>query len=93
MADVSRLPGAAQEHWVWQHRGRCRTLGVSLFFGADGERGSRREEREQEAKRICAGCPVLEPCRSHALRVREPYGIWGGLTEHEREQLYRRWAS
>ena len=27
-------------------------------------------------------------CRSHALEVREPYGVWGGLTEAEREDLY-----
>jgi WhiB family transcriptional regulator, redox-sensing transcriptional regulator len=93
MADVSRLPGAAEVHWTWQHRARCLTVGPALFFGPDRERGARREEREREAKRICADCPVLEPCRSHALRVREPYGIWGGLTELERERRYRRAAS
>jgi WhiB family redox-sensing transcriptional regulator len=26
-------------------------------------------------------------CREHALAVREPYGVWGGLSEHEREEL------
>jgi WhiB family redox-sensing transcriptional regulator len=28
-------------------------------------------------------------CREHALKVREPYGVWGGLTEEEREQVLR----
>jgi WhiB family transcriptional regulator, redox-sensing transcriptional regulator len=30
----------------------------------------------------------MRACRSHALEVREPYGVWGGLTEAERESLY-----
>jgi WhiB family redox-sensing transcriptional regulator len=31
---------------------------------------------------------VLRQCREHALAVREPYGVWGGLTEDEREAIY-----
>jgi WhiB family transcriptional regulator, redox-sensing transcriptional regulator len=30
------------------------------------------------AKRICAGCPVLEPCLDGALARKEPLGVWGG---------------
>ncbi len=26
----------------------------------------------------------MTECRAHALRVQEPYGTWGGLTEAER---------
>ncbi|GDY83732.1 hypothetical protein SAVCW2_29310 [Streptomyces avermitilis] len=29
-------------------------------------------------------------CAAHALAVREPYGVWGGLTEDEREELMGR---
>lgn len=32
----------------------------------------------------------MAECRSHALAVREPYGVWGGLTEEEREAVYQR---
>jgi WhiB family redox-sensing transcriptional regulator len=28
-------------------------------------------------------------CRRHALAVHEPYGIWGGLSESERENLIK----
>jgi hypothetical protein len=35
----------------------------------------------------CAHCPALEQCRAQALAVREPYGVWGGLTPAEREAL------
>jgi len=31
-----------------------------------------------EAKRICATCPVAEPCLEGALQRREPWGVWGG---------------
>ncbi|HEX4903329.1 MAG TPA: WhiB family transcriptional regulator [Acidimicrobiales bacterium] len=31
-----------------------------------------------DAKRICAGCPVLEPCLEGALARKEPQGVWGG---------------
>jgi WhiB family transcriptional regulator, redox-sensing transcriptional regulator len=31
---------------------------------------------------------VIEQCRRHALTVREPYGVWGGLTEDERNTVY-----
>jgi WhiB family redox-sensing transcriptional regulator len=27
-------------------------------------------------------------CREAALAAREPYGVWGGLSEHEREEVY-----
>ncbi|WP_026919415.1 WhiB family transcriptional regulator [Gordonia shandongensis] len=70
--------------------GNCRGLESSIFFHPEGERGAARMRRERRAKQVCAACPVLEQCRSHALRVDEPYGIWGGLTESERNLLRRR---
>jgi WhiB family redox-sensing transcriptional regulator len=47
----------------------------------------RRQRREDAAKALCARCPVIEQCREHALRVQEPYGVWGGLSEAERHQM------
>jgi WhiB family redox-sensing transcriptional regulator len=35
-------------------------------------------------------CPVRVECATHALAVREPYGVWGGLTEDEREEMMGR---
>ncbi|TQS46415.1 WhiB family transcriptional regulator [Cryptosporangium phraense] len=87
MADVRRLPGPNTDVWDWQLEGSCRGLDSALFFHPDNERGPSRARRESAAKAICAGCPVVEPCRQHALAVREPYGVWGGLSEAERNQL------
>ena len=90
MADVSRLPGPNADFWDWQLSGACRGEDPRLFFHPEGERGEVREARQKAAKAICAGCPVLAECRSHALAVREPYGIWGGLSEDERAAIHRR---
>jgi len=89
VADVRRLPGPVAERWDWQLGGLCRQLDSTMFFTPDRERGSLRTRREQRAKAVCARCPVLEQCRSHALRAREPYGVWGGMTEHERKLRLR----
>jgi WhiB family redox-sensing transcriptional regulator len=32
---------------------------------------------------------VRAECAAYALNTREPYGVWGGLTEHERVILLR----
>ena len=90
MADVSRLPGPNSDFWDWQLHGSCRGGDPNLFFHPDGERGPAREERERAAKEICAACPVLALCAAHALKVREPYGVWGGMSEDDREVIHRR---
>ncbi|MER6253696.1 WhiB family transcriptional regulator [Streptomyces sp. NPDC001584] len=44
-------------------------------------------ENEEDAKQVCAGCPVLVACRSYALGGTgwwESDGIWGGMTVEER---------
>ena len=87
MTDISRLPGPALDHWEWQLDGACGAQDTELFFHPEGERGPSRSGRDAAAKAVCATCPVLVQCRAHALAAREPYGIWGGLSEHDREEL------
>ncbi|MBK8733525.1 MAG: WhiB family transcriptional regulator [Actinomycetales bacterium] len=84
MAEISRLPGPLLHQWSWQESGSCRRLSPDAFFHPEGERGSARIQRATAAKRVCSSCPVLAQCRTHALAAREPYGIWGGMTEEER---------
>jgi WhiB family transcriptional regulator, redox-sensing transcriptional regulator len=88
VAEISRLPGPNAELWEWQLRGACRTVSSDLFFHPEGERGPSRRNRELAAKQVCGQCPVVMQCRAHALAVREPYGIWGGMSEDEREAVY-----
>jgi len=62
-----------------------------LFFPPSAvERKDDRERREERAKAICRVCPVQGPCLEFAVEIREPYGIWGGLTELERRQVVSR---
>ena len=76
--------------WEWQFQGACRSADPEVFFHPENERGPRRRRRQEQAKAICASCPVLAQCREHALTVREPYGIWGGMTEEDREAHFSR---
>jgi WhiB family redox-sensing transcriptional regulator len=90
MADISRLPGPNADIWDWQLQGSCRGEDPAVFFHPEGERGPARAARERAAKAVCASCPVLKQCADHALAVREPYGVWGGLSEEDREAVYLR---
>lgn len=87
MAEVGKLPNPVAENWDWQVAAACRGLDASMFFHPDNERGRSRRRREEEAKSICATCPVSRQCLAWALSVREPYGIWGGLSATEREEI------
>ena len=83
MADISRLPAPTADAYDWQFQGACRGEDPEAFFHPEGERGPSRAAREAKAKAICATCPVLQQCAAHALGVREPYGIWGGMSEDD----------
>ena len=90
MAELSRLPGPVADLWDWQLQGSCRQVNPEVFFHPEGERGPARRDRDAAAVAICQACPVMVQCRAHALAVREPYGVWGGMTEDEREAAYTR---
>ena len=70
--------------WSWRLRAACRDVDSAVFFSPDGERGPKRAAREARAKAICAGCPVIGQCATHAIWYGERYGVWGGLSERER---------
>lgn len=75
-------------HNGWELQARCRTRDAALFFGPNRfEPKHERLAREAAAKEICQTCPALDPCREHALRTGEAYGVWGGLGEFERRAL------
>jgi WhiB family redox-sensing transcriptional regulator len=66
----------------------CRKADPRWFLPPmSAESADQRRTRESEAKRICADCPVRRECLEYALRVRESFGIWGGLNETERRLL------
>lgn len=90
MTEVPRLPTPREGDWEWQHDAACRGADVSTFYHPDNERGVSRARREMRAKAICSNCPVRAMCLGWALKTREPYGVWGGLSVEEREQRLMR---
>ncbi len=79
--DLTRPLGDPEQR-EWMVDARCLDADPEAFFPEKG--GSTRE-----AKRICADCPVVEPCLEYALANDERFGIWGGLSERERRRVRR----
>lgn len=69
----------------WRDRANCLEGDPELFFPT-GSTGPALLQIE-EAKQICASCPVIEECRMWALENNMEYGVWGGLSEDERRAL------
>ncbi|MDQ3450506.1 MAG: WhiB family transcriptional regulator [Actinomycetota bacterium] len=88
MADTRQLPQPVAEAWDWQLVAACRDVDTKVFFAPDAERGLRRLARERVAKAVCRSCPVVDACATYAVRTREPFGVWGGLTPEERRRLW-----
>lgn len=67
----------------WVKTGRCyRHRDPDLWFSED-------QRRQGRAKSLCQSCPVREPCLAYALAHDFEWGVWGGLTAHERGELRR----
>jgi len=72
----------------WQEGAACRgPLGAVFFPPVTTERKREKLAREARAKEICSTCPVMVSCREYAMQIREPHGVWGGLSEQERRSL------
>jgi WhiB family redox-sensing transcriptional regulator len=67
----------------WMARGNCRDEVPARFFPSDGV-------GVDHARRICATCPVREPCLEYALEQRIDHGVWGGASERERRRILKR---
>ena len=67
---------------VWMRRGNCRDEPPARFFPSDGA-------GVEDARALCASCPVKEPCLEYALRNRIDHGVWGGTSERERRRILR----
>ncbi|WP_051062794.1 WhiB family transcriptional regulator [Ilumatobacter nonamiensis] len=69
----------------WKMHAACRGR-LELFFARKAERPQARIRRQEKAKRLCDGCPVLDECRTAARNNRE-YGYWAGESEEDRHLL------
>ena len=69
---------------AWRLGAACRTADPDLFFPVSSTGKSL--EQVAQAKAICARCLVRRECLAFAMRTRQFHGIWGGLTEQERDE-------
>jgi WhiB family transcriptional regulator, redox-sensing transcriptional regulator len=77
----------------WQRLAACRGEDATYYFAPSYfEKRGEKLAREAVAKRICAICPVRQPCLDYALTTREAHGVWGGLNETERRAILKRRA-
>ena len=65
---------------MWKLHAACRGEDPSLFYPPDSTAASRRAT--EKAKRICARCPVRQPCLDAGWG--ELFGTWGGMSQRER---------
>lgn len=56
----------------------------SAWWFPEGNRAIKRHPHVLAAKEVCNACPVQRECLQHGI-VHEPYGVWGGMTELERD--------
>jgi WhiB family redox-sensing transcriptional regulator len=78
----SALPVPITEERPWAAFAVCRDKDPDIFFPLT-------ITGEQDAIRVCEGCPVSFDCLEFALEARIRFGIWGGMTEKERRNLQR----
>ena len=63
----------------WFAHAACAGADIETFFPSRGEDC-------RDARLICDGCPVREACLDFALTTGQAFGVWGGLTEHQRRR-------
>jgi WhiB family redox-sensing transcriptional regulator len=74
----------------WREVAACQDVDPDLFFPI-GNAGPTLVQID-EAKAVCARCPVMEQCLEWAVGIGQVEGVWGGTTESERRTARRRAA-
>ena len=90
---TSRMPAGGGESWRadWRADAACVGEDLDVFFPLGDQ--ATHHALSNQAKEICSRCPVLATCRAWALRTSPEFGIFGGLTAHERRLVREgRWS-
>ena len=65
----------------WFEKAACRGMDVDLFFPPVGQHGPESAEALSwfdQARRVCASCPVAAECDNYARQHRIADGVWAG---------------
>lgn len=77
----------------WVYRAACAGLPSGIFYPDDSTdiSPSRRAPwNPNRALAICRACPVRQECAEFALTTKERDGVWGGMSEAERNKILGR---
>lgn len=75
---------------TWRDHATCRNISPEIHFP---DEPIKTDQVWDAARTYCRACPVKTWCLDLALKCETPgyrYGMYGGLTPNEREQLDRR---
>jgi WhiB family redox-sensing transcriptional regulator len=67
---------------TWKALGRCRGEDPEMFFPVDGS-------GFVVARELCRRCRVRQACLEYALDQHIEHGVWGGVSERERQRINR----
>lgn len=65
---------------TWQDRALCAEVDADMFF-PDSDRDA------AAAVQVCSRCDVRRRCLEYAISNDVRYGVWGGLTERDRDLI------
>ncbi|MGW6705426.1 WhiB family transcriptional regulator [Streptomyces sp. NPDC054956] len=68
---------------AWYELALCAQTGPGFFFPEPGS-------SLRDAKRLCGACEGRKACLEYALANDERFGVWGGMSEAERQALRNR---
>jgi WhiB family redox-sensing transcriptional regulator len=71
----------------WVDQAACKGMDSTIFFAERGD-----TSKARQARKICATCPVKQPCLQFALDNNEKIGYWGGTTPRQRRSMKQRAA-
>ena len=79
--DVPSLADLIPARPAWMARAACREVDTAVFFPSRGE-------ATDEARAVCAACPVRRECLAYAVESEEE-GVWAGTSKRERRAMRR----
>lgn len=74
-------------HYNWQEKAVCARVDPEIFFKGDVKIET---ENTRKANQSCGACAVRAACLKDAFSNDERWGVWGGMTTHERKAHKRR---
>jgi hypothetical protein len=91
--ELDNLTNAQLRHRL-RRAGHCYRRNNDDWFPPEPITEAARQRYEEQARSVCAPCPVADACLLLALRYEarnavKPHGIWGGFAPWERESMLR----